>query len=311
MATLTTDTAAPTNPQTISNENGTHDIEQGPDSYNTTDLSKAAHREGFIYIDDLVVLFAREIGFTEKHLPGLWEKFGCERRRGPIGDLSNQSQRRKRWFTILYRLAFGFVDHPGADDSLTRHGGRKLVKKYIQYGDGYLPATRGDLILTCKDGKLRESLIKDSNGLAGGLSATFDDFSNLRHVCFFGLDDLRDYLTGYAEIPAEDLPDSLFTPVVTSEPSTTNTPGTPAALPLPTKKERKKTPDQRAKLKCREIAQEKWMADPSITIADIIMIDEIEEACMEIGGKSYTEKILRDWINDLCPNRNGGRRSKK
>lgn len=269
---MTTDTAAPTNPQTISNANGTHDIEQGPDSYNT-DLIKAAHREGFIYIDDLVVVLARETGFTQKHLPGLWEKFGCgDGRKGPIGDLSNQSQRRKRWFTVLYRLAFGFVDHPGADDSLTSLYG-KLIKTHIRGKGGYQPADLDHF---------------KQNGHSG---------------CYLGLEDLRDYLVNYAEIPAEDLPGSLFTPQAA--------PGTQAALPLPTKKERKKTPDQRAKLKCREIAQEKWMADPSITIADMIMINEIEAACTEIGGKSYTENALRGWINDLCPNREPGRRSIK
>lgn len=221
MTTLTTDTAAPTNPQTISNENGTHDIEQGPDSYNTTDLSKAAHREGFIYIDDLVVVFACETGFTGKHLPGLWKKFGCERRIGPIGELSNQSQRFKRWFTVLYRLAFGFVNHPVQDDLLFPGPYKKAVKKHIRYEDRYQPADLGHF---------------KQNGYVG---------------CYLALNDLRDYLTGYAEIPYKDLPGSLFQPVVISEESTGQGPGAT---------EIKKSPDQQPETP-KEKTQWETMAD--------------------------------------------------
>lgn len=208
----------PTVTQLSSNENGTHDIEQGPDSY-TTDLIKAAHREGFIYIDDLVVVFACATGFTEKHLPVLWEKFGCGYGRiGPIGDLSNQSQRFKRWFTVLYRLAFGFVGHPGADDSLTSLYG-KLIKTHIRGKGGYQPADLDHF---------------KQNGYPG---------------CYLGLDNLRDYLTGYAEIPAEDLPGSLFPPVVISEPMA----GTGAT-------EIKKSPDQQPETP-KEKTQWETMAD--------------------------------------------------
>ena len=60
--------------------------------------------------------------------------------------------------------------------------------------------------------------------------------------------------------------------------------------------------------KCREIAEELWKKDPRMTIADMIMRDEITAAC---DGKLYNEKTLRKWIKDLCPDRSHGRRPKR
>ena len=64
-------------------------------------------------------------------------------------------------------------------------------------------------------------------------------------------------------------------------------------------------PDQRHKQQCRKVAQELWQKDPTITIADMIMKNEINEL---LEGKSYTDRTIRNWINDLCPNRSPGRR---
>jgi hypothetical protein len=191
MATLTTDTAAPTNPQTISNANGTHDIEQGPDSYNT-DLIKAAHREGFIYIDDLVVVLACETGFTQKHLPGLWEKFDLKKKGDDFGPLSDSRWRFNRWMRLLYRIAFGISIDKSRVDVLSASMFRKLVPKHKYDNGEYLPADLGH----------------------------FKKGDHNYGECFIKIDDLRDYLTGYAGIPAEDLPGSLFPPVVISEPMT-------------------------------------------------------------------------------------------
>jgi hypothetical protein len=74
------------------------------------------------------------------------------------------------------------------------------------------------------------------------------------------------------------------------------------------KSEKKLRPNQLHKLKCREVAQKIWKEDPSITIADMIHKDEINEVC---DGKVYTEKTIRNWIKDLCPDRSPGRRRKK
>ena len=71
---------------------------------------------------------------------------------------------------------------------------------------------------------------------------------------------------------------------------------------------RKLRPNQRHKIACRAEAEKLWKQDPSITIADMIQRDELNEAC---EGKIYTEKTMREWIKDLCPDRTAGRRPKK
>jgi hypothetical protein len=40
----------------------------------------------------------------------------------------------------------------------------------------------------------------------------------------------------------------------------------------------------------------------------MIVSDEISNACLEIAKKTFTEKILREWVKDLCPDRSPGRR---
>ena len=70
--------------------------------------------------------------------------------------------------------------------------------------------------------------------------------------------------------------------------------------------------NQIQKLKCREIAQKIWEIDPDITIEDMIMRDELAAFALKKNGTTmYAPKTLRDWIKDLCPNRDPGRRPKK
>ena len=54
-----------------------------------------------------------------------------------------------------------------------------------------------------------------------------------------------------------------------------------------TNADKKLRPSQKAKIKCREIAQKLWNKDPSITIADMIVSDNINSACVEIAGKTF------------------------
>jgi hypothetical protein len=61
------------------------------------------------------------------------------------------------------------------------------------------------------------------------------------------------------------------------------------------------------KANCRAVAFKLWTEDPSITISEMILSDEIARAC---EPRTYGEKTLREWIKDLCPNRAPGRRTK-
>ena len=65
-------------------------------------------------------------------------------------------------------------------------------------------------------------------------------------------------------------------------------------------------PHQRHREAARAAAEALWRKDKTITIADMILCDEITKAC---GGKNYVEGTLRDWIKDLCPDRKPGRRA--
>jgi len=68
---------------------------------------------------------------------------------------------------------------------------------------------------------------------------------------------------------------------------------------------KKLRPNQRHKIQCRNVAKKIWEKHPTITIANMICKDETIEAC---DGKLYTEKTIRNWIKDLCPDRSRGRR---
>ena len=61
--------------------------------------------------------------------------------------------------------------------------------------------------------------------------------------------------------------------------------------------------DQMCRIKCRDIAKIIWAKDPTITIVDMINEDEIVKASTKKNGKLYTEKTVRNWIKDLCPDR--------
>ena len=78
--------------------------------------------------------------------------------------------------------------------------------------------------------------------------------------------------------------------------------------PEPVSSPRKLRPDQIHRIECRKVAKRLWQENPTITIADMILKDEIN---VLFSGKTYTENTIRNWIKDLCPDRSAGRRPKK
>lgn len=119
------------------------------------------------------------------------------------------------------------------------------------------------------------------------------DLESMDGVCYVKLDELGEYLTKIIKIL---LPPELFpnhkNRISSREPPT----------------EKKLRPSQRHKIECRKIAKILWEKDPTITIADMIYKDELNKV---LDGKTYSEKTIRSWIKDLCPNRSPGRRPKK
>jgi hypothetical protein len=71
---------------------------------------------------------------------------------------------------------------------------------------------------------------------------------------------------------------------------------------------RRPRPSQRHKKACREIAGRLWKEDPHLTIAAMILKDDINAAT---EGKVYAEATLWTWIHELCPDRSPGRRPLK
>lgn len=65
--------------------------------------------------------------------------------------------------------------------------------------------------------------------------------------------------------------------------------------------------NQKHQLKVREVAKKLWEKDPQRTIQDIIMSNEVKAAT---HPDTYADKTLRNWIKDLAPNRQPGRRKK-
>jgi hypothetical protein len=65
------------------------------------------------------------------------------------------------------------------------------------------------------------------------------------------------------------------------------------------------------KARCREIAKKLWDEDTTTTIKDMIDHPEIIEFTKMKNGSFYSDGTVREWIKDLCPNRNPGRRPKK
>jgi hypothetical protein len=85
------------------------------------------------------------------------------------------------------------------------------------------------------------------------------------------------------------------------------------ALPLENfqikpKKGRKKTNLQICKEMVREKARKIWNKEPSITIAAMVVSNEVTNITTEQCRKMFSEDTLRGWIKDLCPNPSPGRR---
>jgi hypothetical protein len=85
----------------------------------------------------------------------------------------------------------------------------------------------------------------------------------------------------------------------------------PKTSPIIVTKEKKLRPVQLHRIKCREVAEKLWGKHPNMTIADMIEQKEILSVSKKTNGKYYLEKTIRNWINDLCPDRSPGRRRKK
>ena len=67
-------------------------------------------------------------------------------------------------------------------------------------------------------------------------------------------------------------------------------------------------PSQKARIECRAIAKKIWKKNPKITIAVMINHQELIPYTIKKDGNFYTEKTVRNWIKDLCPDRSRGRR---
>jgi hypothetical protein len=78
--------------------------------------------------------------------------------------------------------------------------------------------------------------------------------------------------------------------------------------PLDKPSRKKLRPNQLAKVKCREIAEGIWEKESKTTIAAMINHPIMVPHTKKKNGNFYTEKTVRNWINDLCPNRSRGRR---
>ncbi len=71
---------------------------------------------------------------------------------------------------------------------------------------------------------------------------------------------------------------------------------------------KKLLPCQRHRKAVQDIAEKIWSKEPDLTIVDMSKRSEIIHACEK---KIYSERTLRKWMKELCPNRNPGRRPKK
>jgi hypothetical protein len=71
-------------------------------------------------------------------------------------------------------------------------------------------------------------------------------------------------------------------------------------------------PNKRAKIQekwneVKRVAKNLWNKDPSKTIEEIAISDEVTT----ILGRNYEVKTIRKQIKDICPNRTPGRRPTK
>lgn len=113
------------------------------------------------------------------------------------------------------------------------------------------------------------------------------DYNSMRDASLVKLTDIEEYSHSH-NLP---LPESLF-------PNQNRT--------AQTKKRFSKA--QLRKNSVRQAARKLWEQDPSITIADMIFRDEINSL---LEDKTFDQKYLRSWMQDLCPNHAPGRRAKK
>ena len=63
----------------------------------------------------------------------------------------------------------------------------------------------------------------------------------------------------------------------------------------------KMRPEQRHRESARAVAALLWSRDRSVTIADMILRDEVNGIACEGSQRNYNETILRRWIKDLRP----------
>lgn len=64
--------------------------------------------------------------------------------------------------------------------------------------------------------------------------------------------------------------------------------------------------NQRHRERSRALAEYLWQQEPALTIEDMIHHDAINGIACE--NRTYAAKTLREWLKDLCPNRQPGRR---
>lgn len=76
------------------------------------------------------------------------------------------------------------------------------------------------------------------------------------------------------------------------------------------KKVSKLRPSQKHRLAVREVAEKLWKKSPNMRIEAMINEDEINNIYLHERDELYTEKTLRKWICDLCPNPRTGRPKK-
>jgi hypothetical protein len=67
-------------------------------------------------------------------------------------------------------------------------------------------------------------------------------------------------------------------------------------------------PDYRDKQTWRRMVKEIWSKNPDITITAMCKNQDIRNSC---EYSKHTNKTIRNWIKDLCPDRSKGRRPKK
>lgn len=102
------------------------------------------------------------------------------------------------------------------------------------------------------------------------------------------------------------IPDGLeeFLNNLETTPTTSPGPKQPDAKPKKTSKRHQETNKQ--KEAARKAAKKLWKEDEDLTIADVVIHDDINSV-----APNKTERTLRDWIKDLAPSNKPGRRSKK